>query len=438
MTRLALALQLSFLLSCQAKTQPGRVIDFPELPQLAGDNGPVRFTNGQPVQEGGWSALARDPRDPSGQTFWCINDRGLNIPLDSRDGKSKVFPHPAYHQKILRLQLRNGHLRLIGIDSLGGLTTGSGHTLGLPSSLFPNGEIALPADPRTGQADTLHPLVPSPEGYDFEGLRLGQDKGWLSEEYGPSLLEFDRNSLRLTRRWSPGQGLPPVYATRRLNHGLEGLALTPSGKLVALMQSPLWNWIGKRKDTRDTRIVRMLELDPTSGRVREFALPTDPRRAGRHAKFGDLVALDEHRFLAVEHGKLEDGSLSFDLWLLDLTQASDVSSPLPNGMRFREGRKTLEELMDVRGLEREGVVPVRKTLIRARLEEGFGWNVSRPEGLEVLDDTTVALLHDNDYGLDRDEEQGSDGLARQRPGPAGRSSMLLLPVPSLKALLRAR
>jgi len=432
--QLVLLLAISFLPAVSGDRNC-QIIELPGLPALTSGGDTVRFAGRPPVREGGWSALTRDPLDPTGRTLWAVNDRGLNIPLESEGREIKVFPAPAYHQKLMKLHLDGSGLHVLSLDSL---KMGSGpaqHVDGLPSSLLPTGEIAWRLDPRTGLPDSSVPIPPSPYGLDFEGLRLGARTGYLSEEYGPSFLEFDRTSLHILRQWSPGKGLPPALATRRPNHGLEGLALTPSGKLVGLMESPLWNWVGKRRKTRDSRIVRMVRLDPRTGKVEEFALLSDPRREGRHVKYGDLVALDEHRFLAIEHGKLLDGTLSMDLWLVDLEGATDVTSPLPQGQLFHKGRKTLEELMDSAGLASQSIRPVLKRLVRPDFGRRCGWSALKPEGIEILDDSTVALINDNDFGLDRSGNSPSDGIARADNGPSGRSSLLLLPIPSLCGLL---
>lgn len=426
------ALLLLALASCETSataTLSCRILELPPLPAILRDGDTVRFADGTPVREGGLSALTRDPLDPTGRTLVAVNDRGLNVPLEGGDTGTKVFPAPAYHQKLLRLRLDRDSLHLVALDSL---HLPEGGVDGLPSSRFPTGERALRCDPRSRRPDLEHPLRPSPTGLDLEGLRLGKEKGWLAEEYGPSLLEFERATGNVVRRWSPGQGLPAVYATRRPNHGLEGLALTPEGHLVGLMQSPLWNWVGKRKRTRDTRIVRMVDLDLDSGKVREFVLLSDPSREGRHVKFGDLVALDKRRFLAIEHGKRTNGSPSMDLWRLDLSLATDVSSSAPQGALFHQGRKTLEELMDSSGLAAEGIVPVAKRLLARDFGSGCGWPALKPEGLEILDDSTVAIVNDNDYGLDGSGRFPEDGIARCDTSRSARSTVLLLRVPLLR------
>jgi len=432
--RLVLLLAISFLPAVSGDRNC-QIIEFPELPSLTSGGDTVRFLGHAPVREGGWSALTRDPLDPTGRTLWAVNDRGLNIPLESGGREIKVFPAPAYHQKLMKLHLDGSQLHIQSFDSLTMPGKPTRHVDGLPSSRLPNGEIAWRQDPRTGRPDSSPPIPPSPYGLDIEGLRLGTKIGYLSEEYGPSLLEFDRATLRILRQWSPGKGLPPVLATRRPNHGFEGLALTPSGRLVGLMESPLWNWVGKRKKTRDSRIVRMVRLDPRTGKVEEFALLSDPRREGRHVKYGDLVALDEQCFLVVEHGKLLDGTVSMDLWLVDLTGATDITSPLPQGRLFHQGRKTLEELMDSAGLASHSIQSARKTIVRADFGRQCGWPALKPEGIEILDDSTAVLINDNDFGLDRTESSSGDGIPHADTGPSGRSSLLLLSIPSVRETL---
>ncbi|MEN9355614.1 MAG: hypothetical protein RL318_2939 [Fibrobacterota bacterium] len=395
-----------FFLACQAQDHPAQVLNFPLLPPLATDSAAPR--------EGAWSGIARDPSDPTGKTFWAVNDRGLNIPLDEPGKDGKGFPFPGYHQKLLRFRLDGTGIKILSLDSLATQESPARFTVGLPSTRFPTRETARRFDLRNGLPDTGI-LASSPDGFDFEGLRLTATHGYLCDEYGPSLIEFDRKAMRISRQWSPGDGLPAVLATRRPNHGFEGIALTPSGKIAGLMQSPLWNWIGKPRDTKDSRIVRLVVLDPKSGTVREFAVLSQERRKGRQVKMGDLVALDENRFLAIEHGKDTDGTESADLWILDITAATDVTSPAPQGRLFHRNKRTLEELMDADGLAKEGIQPVKKTLARGDLHKIPQWDMAKPEGLEVLDDTTAILVNDNDFGL--------GGTP---------SRLLILPVPSLR------
>ena len=156
----------------------------------------------------------------------------------------------------------------------------------------------------------------SPLRLDPEGLRIGRAGNlYVSDEYGPSLLEFDALGHCLRRLPVPGKFSVPHPAAdkeeqladnthgRRSNKGFEGLAITPDGgTLYALLQSPLIQDHG-----RDGRLCRMLELTIASGKTHEFAVPLE--RAG--LSFTELVAIDARRFLALER---------------DIRGASDVSA----------------------------------------------------------------------------------------------------------------
>src|SRR5262249_7776223 len=93
------------------------------------------------------------------------------------------------------------------------------------------------------------PVASDPDGYDSEGL-VALDDGtfWVSDEYGPYITHFDANGYEIGRitpdHDSPNNTfhkivgyLPPEYAHRLTNKGMEGLTVTPDGStLVGAMQ----------------------------------------------------------------------------------------------------------------------------------------------------------------------------------------------------------
>ncbi len=96
------------------------------------------------------------------------------------------------------------------------------------------------------------PVAKDPYGYDSEGLVAMRDGTfWVSDEYGPYVTHFDHDGYeigRLTPYTASVDNafhtivgyLPPEFARRLKNKGMEGLALTPDGRmLVGAMQSAL-------------------------------------------------------------------------------------------------------------------------------------------------------------------------------------------------------
>ncbi len=177
--------------------------------------------------------------------------------------------------------------------------------------------------------------------FDPEGLVINPLNGNLlvSDEYGPSLYEFDRNGRFLRSFETPSNLVPKVGSTvnyiadrdsdlsagRQDNRGFEGLAVTPDGKkLYTVMQDPLIN-DGGGNNGRNGRNVRIVgfDNDPASStygksfaqyiyqielqtevaqRITDgggFTTATNPRQ-GRNLGLSAIVALNDREFLVIE------------------------------------------------------------------------------------------------------------------------------------------
>lgn len=377
------------------------------------------------MREGGFSDLALDPTDATGHTFWTVQDRGLAASYEdaqSGDTAFKIFAFPGHHQKVLRVRVQGDSVETLARDSIGGLD--SGHTTGLPSSRIATEEVAvrMRLDSAVASVAPARRLAPSANGYDFEGLARAPDGTlYLADEMGPRVVRVDAATRRITREWSPGAGLPRVFARRRDNRGLESLCLTPSGKLVGLMQSGLNNTAaGKRARAKDsTRVLRLFTLDTATDAVREYVYLADLKggaRAPGEVKIGAMTCLNDSTFLVVEHGEDAAGYDWIDLQRVTITaQASDVheqNDVTGNGRLFQGGLKTLEQVGYIPGdsvnLAAAGVTPLAKRLMFADVIGRTAWRHDTPEGLAVVNDSTVALLNDNNYGQ---EDNEGDGIA---------------------------
>src|SRR5262249_44524240 len=115
---------------------------------------------------------------------------------------------------------------------------------------------------------------------DPEGIRVAYNGDfYVSDEYGPNLLEFDRQG-HLVRRidvlskflianpsGDPNAELLGNAAGRQANRGMEGLAITPDGgMLVGMMQNALLQDHGLTPGTTDRLGVnnRILTVDVAS------------------------------------------------------------------------------------------------------------------------------------------------------------------------------
>jgi hypothetical protein len=167
---------------------------------------------------------------------------------------------------------------------------------------------------------------------DPEGVRVGSNGNfYLSDEYGPHLLEFTHDGVlartipvppkfRLDHPASnEGEELANNDHGRVPNHGFEGLAITPDGKkLLALLEGPLIQDGGKKG-----KCCRLLEVDLDSGATRELVVLLEHQG---HA-FSELLALNEHAFLALERDGKAGVAASFKrIVRIDTTEATDVSA----------------------------------------------------------------------------------------------------------------
>lgn len=434
--------------------ETGRLYDFPQMP-LIGESGRTDtawyFDSTKnadsayarlaiPVREGGWSGLERDTTDPTGHTFWTINDRGLNVAHELGGRADKMFPFPGYHHKLLRVKIENGAVSILSTDSIRSLESESVFTTGLVSTKATTGETALRMRMDSAKVDTTpgNALAAAPHGYDFESVRRFGNSLFLSDEYGPFVVEVDIPSLRIKREWYPGHGLPEVLKKRRANRGMEAMAVTPSGKVVGILQSPMYNQAGggNANTTRDGEVVRIVWLDPVSGDTKEFLYPLDLKkgyRRGRDTKISEMVALSETRFLVLEQGLENAGPKLYriDIHEIDISQATDVSASGPDGMLVN-GR-TLEELASIPGalsntlLRMAAKRPLVEDLLRTS-----AWKSEKPEGLSVVDDSTLAIGNDNDYGM---TDYSGDGIPHILRADQMIPSILYLRVPSLAARL---
>ena len=178
---------------------------------------------------------------------------------------------------------------------------------------------------------------------DPEGIVINPRTGHLlvSDEYGPSLLEFNREG-RLVRRYElPANVLPRDPATgvvnhasdvgntagKRTNRGFEGLAISPDGRTAyAMLQSAMLDEGGSSGTFN-----RIVAFDTRTARpVAQYAYRMDGSSQGRG--ISALVAINEREFLVLERnnrGLGVDATLASPnkkVFRIDLTGATDVSA----------------------------------------------------------------------------------------------------------------
>ena len=331
----------------------------------------------------------------------ALSDRGPNITLDNAGGDAAervLFPKPDFNPSLYALTIRGSEISVqpsSGDSDTGFLlpkgqalpvTSSTGHAItGLPSSR--EDEIAL--DSSRSEID-----IPKDGGHGIDPEAVTFDTHrkvlWVAEEYGPSLLAIDPRTRRIKKHLYPGAGLPELVKHRATNRGFEGLAYLPSDHLAAILQSPLLN---RTNGTREG-FVRLLILPATANpkdAVVTYPLVIPAKAEQDSYKIGELVALSNDRFLALEAYKSKDDKRHYHLILLDLHKARAIDS---NHFITSTGKIT---------------APIQRSLVLDFKD--FSWDSGKIEGLALINkNRTLVVSKDNDFGITlKPREEGKTG-----------------------------
>ena len=381
---------------------------------------------------------AKDPAD----VFYTITDRGPNIKCsDSKKllgvkdfcgtgmGANKIFPAPDYAPKIVKFQLKNGTVSIL--EEITIKNNNKASVTGITNQL-------VNAKTEQSFSNQARLLPFNNDGLDTEALvKLSDGSFWLADEYAPSLVRVDATGQVIERVVPesiaadlasanyPVQGLlPDVYKHRKLNRGIESIAVSPDEKfLYFIMQSPLAFPNGDAY--KNSRNVRLMKLALNNGSIEKlvgefvYVLDTPQTFADLASKKGDLkggkirkqsdvkvsemVAIDTDQLIV-----LERISKTTKLYRIDLSSGQNIlNSEIASGKvqtKESDKPKTLEQIWDLHSVNAN---PVYKQLVFNSLTD-TPEGISLPkkvEGIALLDEKRVLLVNDNDFGI--------DGLATQ-------------------------
>ena len=238
---------------------------------------------------------------------------------------------------------------------------------------------------------------------DPEGVRFGADQTlYVSDEYGPEILQFDRQGKELRRLSLPAwlkvehpsgdrqEENAKNKAGRASNRGMEGLAIsTDGGSLVGLMQGPLIQ--DGKKSSDNTKVIglscRLLKIAIATGQTEEYVYELDSEKNGN----SEILAMPDGRYLVLERDSGAGNDAKHRrLIAIDLRGATNIY-----------GRKSLK----AEG-QQGSIQPVSKSVYLDLLDPA--WKLageSMPEKIEgvtfgpVLNDgrRTLLVSTDNDF-----------------------------------------
>ena len=243
---------------------------------------------------------------------------------------------------------------------------------------------------------------------DPEGIRVGPDGTFfLSDEYGPYVLEFDRQGNVIRALDVPDEfeidhpsGIAAEELTgntsgRQANRGMEGLAISPDGRtLYGIMQNALLQDNALTPGTTDRQSVwtRILKIDVATGATAQYAYQLDAFNRGQGVS--EILAIDDHEFLVLERDNRSNlqtppqAPTRKTIYRIDLTGADDVtgvtlpaSGPLPGG-RQAVSKELFIDLLD----PDFGLAPTI-----AEKVEGLAWGPDLADGRHLL-----YVISDND------------------------------------------
>jgi hypothetical protein len=251
--------------------------------------------------------------DPVRDEWWALSDRG--------PGGGTLRYETRIHRFKLDVDRHTGAISNFRVTRTIIFRKGGASLDGFAPEV--GGPLGLAFDP---EAIVVHPLL---------GHLL------VSDEYGPSLWQFNRAGQLVRRFETPANLLPRNAATGAVNHasdegntagkranrGFEGLAISPNGRYVyAMLQSAMLDEGGSGGTLNRLVVFDML----TARAVAQYAYRMEGSSQGRG--ISALVALNERELLVLERnnrGLGVDSTLASPnkkVFRIDLTGAPDVTN----------------------------------------------------------------------------------------------------------------
>jgi hypothetical protein len=376
---------------------------------------PIGTFQGIAFREAGFSGLY-PIAGTNGREFWTCSDRGVNVdaananPSACRPTYDKIYGFPSYAPKIHRIRLRGDSVQILQTITMkrpnGTTATGVLNPTGFGSTAAEQASTDTVLN-----CDSFSVKIAPKDIWGIDAEAIVVDRNgffWIAEEGGPTIWKLNQNGV-VIQRFTPYANLTgaqsidvqidSVFKYRRNNRGFESLTIAPNGKIYALIQSPLLyptTAIGEA-----TRVHRMLEINPASNTTRMMAYLNDGAIGTgsngirlRDWKIGDMAAINDSTFLVLE-AALRGTSDYKRVYKININGATAITSA-----------QMVESMADSAGLAANSIVPVKKTLFMDLLANGWPAVLDKAEGIAIVNDSTLFIGSDNDYGQYSPTENG--------------------------------
>lgn len=351
--------------------------------------------------------------------FYALTDRGPNATYKKGQyGKGKIFPTPDYTPRIGLFEVNAyGNVNLIKTILL--KKPDGAPISGLPNSSDLGGTGETPYDsmgqPITQQTNLPYDAKNNPirlddYGLDGEGLVALKDGSfWVSDEYGPHIVHFDKNGVEIGRINAFAHddrthiNLPAEFANRRPNRGMEGLAITPDeSTLVGIMQSTMYN---PDKKVKNLNVARIVTVDLKSGSVGQYLYKQEKPQNSNSG----IAALSATEFVVIER----DGAFLRDkpdamkrIYRIDLSAATNLESLKGDDALSQDEKlglmingKTVEQTVLENGwaaLDQQQIKPAAKSLVVDLVKE-INYPHDKLEGMWLISPNQLGVLNDDDF-----------------------------------------
>jgi hypothetical protein len=379
------------LSSCDSKTVQHQPQDT-TISQYCFDSLPlINNWEGKSFYEGGFSGLALMPGPDT--VFITISDRGPNVPMllasQSTGKDTKLFPIPDYSPVIMRFALRDGKLVFLDRKPLR-------FSDGTRPSGLPNASVSGQSE-EIAWSNTKGTAIQSIRtGIDAEGLTLESDTtAWIADEYAPAIYQVSLSTGTILKEVTPHKNntVPSLYLKRRPNRGFESVAKLPDGRILAILQSPP-DWTGT-DSLATSRLIPIFAYDPVTGKsvtyLYETSLVSGDLKA-KDFKVSDAYAISNHELLIIETAERKKTRHRM-IYHINLKTASDVSKWTTDLLAIERLPENATQALKLgyRVVEKSPIINLNTIKELDRFE--------KIEGLCLLDENTLALVNDNDFGI---------------------------------------